>query len=157
MGKLLPIEIVGQYMRSAPVDVEKLADALGMTVRRELLPNDISGKIQCEAKGGPCTITVNATHPDTRQRFTLAHEIAHYILHRDAIGDGIVDNGMYRSGKSEKIERQANQYAAEILMPWNLVIKKYRSGKMTAADLAREFEVSPAVAEIRLKELRSYL
>jgi Zn-dependent peptidase ImmA (M78 family) len=157
MSKLLPIEIVGKYMRSAPVDVEKLARALGMTVRRELLPNDISGKIECEANGGPCTITVNARHPDTRQRFTLAHEIAHFILHRDAIGDGIIDNGMYRSGKSEKIERQANQYAAEILMPWKLVIERYRAGKMTPSDLARDFEVSPAVAEIRLKELRSYL
>lgn len=157
MSKLLPIEIVGQYMRHAPVDVEKLAHALGMVVRRELRHDDQSGRIECEANGGPCIITVNATHPESRQRFTIAHEIAHFILHRDAIGDGIVDDGMYRSGKPEKLERQANQYAAEILMPWKLVIDKYRAGKTTPAELAREFKVSAAVAEIRLRELRSYL
>lgn len=156
MNDHLPIEIVGQYMEQAPVDVEGLAKALGLTVNRELWPDNMSGKIECEPDGGPCTITVNAMHPDSRQRFTIAHEIAHYVLHRDSIGDGIVDNGMYRSGRSEKIERQANQYAAEILMPWKIVIERYRAGKTTPAELAREFKVSPAVAEIRMKELRSY-
>ena len=34
----------------------------------------------------------------TRQRFTIAHKIAHFILHREAIGDGIVDDALYRSG-----------------------------------------------------------
>ncbi len=157
MSDRLPIEIVGQYMERSPVDVEGLARELGLAVKRELWPDNMSGKIECEADGGPCTITVNAIHPETRQRFTIAHEIAHYVLHRDKIGDGIVDNGMYRSGQPEKVEREANKYAAEILMPWKLVIREYRAGKTTAADLARAFKVSPAVAEIRLKELSSYL
>lgn len=157
MSDQLPIEIVGQYMEKAPVDVEALAAALGLTIKREFGPKDMSGKIECEANGGPCSIIINATHTPTRQRFTIAHEIAHFILHRDSIGDGIVDNALYRSGRPEKFERQANQYAAKILMPWNIVIEKYKSGKKTAAELAKEFEVSPAVAEIRLKELRAYL
>ncbi|WP_210327227.1 ImmA/IrrE family metallo-endopeptidase [Methylocystis sp. H4A] len=157
MSDQLPIETVGQYMEQAPVDIEGLATALGLAINRELWPDNKSGKIECEANGGPCTITVNAMHPESRQRFTIAHEIAHFILHRDAIGDGIVDDGMYRSGRSEKIERQANQYAAEILMPWKIVIQKYRAGHQTPTALAREFKVSPAVAEIRMKELRSYL
>ncbi len=156
MTKSLAIEIVGQFMRESPVDVEGLARALDLKIVRRILPDNESGKIECDA-AGPCVVTVNAIHPRTRQRFTLAHEIAHFILHRDEIGDGITDNGMYRSGRPERIEREANRYAADILMPWRLVIEKVRSGKSTAIELAREFDVSAAVAEIRLKELQAYL
>jgi Zn-dependent peptidase ImmA (M78 family) len=34
-------------------------------------------------------------HHPNRQRFTLAHEIAHYVLHRDLVENGIVDDTMY--------------------------------------------------------------
>ena len=156
MNRSLPIEIVGEFMRCAPVDVEGLASAIGLEIVRRPMPDDISGKIECEADGGPCTITVNSTHAKTRQRFTIAHEIAHFILHRDMVGDGITDDGRYRSkGLSDQIERQANNYAADILMPWKLVLEKRNEGKTTAAEMAREFQVSEAVAEIRLRELRS--
>jgi hypothetical protein len=149
----LPIEIVGRFMREAPVDVEGLARELGLSVVREMLPDQVSGKIACD-NGGACAVTINAGHPGTRQRFTLAHEIAHFILHRDLIGDGVVDNARYRSvGLSDYIERQANRYAADILMPSKLVIEKYRGGLRGAAQFAQEFGVSTAVAEIRLKEL----
>jgi Zn-dependent peptidase ImmA (M78 family) len=152
----LPIEVVGDFMRSAPVNVEGLAAALGLEIQRKNLPDNVSGKIECETIG-PCKITVNSIHPRTRQRFTIAHEIAHFILHRDLIGDGIIDDGMYRSGRSKLLERQANQYAANILMPWQLVVEKqHRQGITTALDMAKIFEVSPAVAEIRLKELQAF-
>ncbi len=157
MKKALPIEIVGQYMHSAPVDVEKLAAAIGLEIDRKPLFDNVSGKIECQ-NGGPCKITFNSTHPKTRQRFTIAHEIAHYILHRDLIGDGVTDDGRYRSKDlSDPVERQANSYAADILMPWRLVVAKHREGLRAPAEFARAFGVSEKVAEIRLKELRSYL
>jgi hypothetical protein len=37
--------------------------------------------------------------------------------HRDLIGDGLIDDGMYRSKLGGDYERQANRFAAEILMP----------------------------------------
>lgn len=158
MDRQLPIEVVGEFMRSAPVDLERLAHAIGLEVTRAPLFDDVSGKIECEANGGPCKITINSTHPRTRQRFTLAHEIAHFILHRDMIGDGIEDDCKYRSkGLSDSFERQANNYAANILMPWKLVLAKWKAGRRTPAEMARDFEVSEAVAEIRLKELRYIL
>lgn len=152
----LPIEIVGGFMAGpAPIDVFALARELGVDVVAAPMRDDISGKIECD-RGGPCRITVNAMHHPRRQRFTVAHEIAHYVLHRDLIGDGIEDNGKYRSKQqSDSVERQANRYAAEILMPWRLVAEKFQSGLQTPAALAREFAVSEAVAEIRLLELSS--
>ncbi|HCM3005245.1 TPA: ImmA/IrrE family metallo-endopeptidase, partial [Klebsiella pneumoniae] len=59
-----------------------------------------------------------------RQRFTLAHEIAHFLLHRDRIGDGITDDILYRSKLSDFMEVQANRLAADILMPGHLLEKK---------------------------------
>ena len=147
----LPTEIVGDYMEHCPVDVTGLADELGLKVVYARLASDVSGKIECGRRG--CKITVNSTHGQSRQRFTIAHEIAHYVLHRELIGDGIVDDGLYRSAQPSAIERQANQYAADILMPWRLVRKAYRRGTTSACGLASMFQVSSAVAEIRLKEL----
>lgn len=77
-----------------------------------------------------------------------------YVLHRDKIGDGIVDDALYRSERGGAIERQANNYGASILMPAPLVGEKWRAGATTAASLARAFQVSPAVAAIRIEELR---
>lgn len=151
MANLLPIEIATQFMNSAPVDVTGLARALGLSVTRRAMEN-ISGSIKC-SKDGRCEIEINSLHSNTRQRFTLAHEIAHYILHRDLIGDGITDNALYRSAQPSAIERQANQFAARILMPAHLVRRFHNEGITSADRMAAKFEVSPAVADIRLKEL----
>jgi Zn-dependent peptidase ImmA (M78 family) len=146
-------DIIADFTRAAPVDVYGLARALGLEIRETELDKDISGKIEKNWLGS-YTISVNARHPFTRRRFTVAHEIAHFILHRDMIGDGIVDDAMYRSKKGDEIERQANAYAATILMPAPLVISKFRATEKSFAGMAAAFEVSSEVAEIRMRELR---
>ncbi len=147
-------DIVSSFARSAPVSVYDLASRLDLDVVTDnSLHKNISGKI-ARQDGGRYRVTLNGLHSRTRRRFTLAHEIAHYVLHRDLIGNGIEEDALYRSGKTNDVEREANRYAAQILMPWQLVLGKYVPGKTTALDIAREFDVSLAVAEIRLKELQ---
>ena len=147
------MEIVTAYMNNIPVQVDKLAVALGLRLEYESLPDDISGKIKYNSYD-QFIITVNRNHPPVRRRFTIAHEIAHFVLHRDLIGDGVEDDGLYRSRSlSSAVERQANRYAADILMPWWQVTSRYREGVRTAVEMAAIFCVSVAVAEIRLKEL----
>jgi Zn-dependent peptidase ImmA (M78 family) len=153
-NELLPVEIVGKHMQQAPVDLESLARSLGLHVHTAHHWGDnISGKIECQIDG-PCVVTINGKHSLKRQRFTLAHEIAHFVLHREKIGDGITDDGRYRSLASfDSEEREANRYAAAILMPHRLVREAYDTGCNTARDLSRKFDVSEAVAEIRMREL----
>jgi len=110
-------------------------------------PDSMSGMIRKE--GDDCKIYVNKSHFETRRRFTIAHEIAHFILHKDLIGDGIVDDALYRSNLSNKIEAQANSFAAEILMPWDL-LNKYLPTYNNVSDLARIFNVSKSAMSIRL-------
>ena len=123
-------------MKTVPVDVRGLATALGLKVVEDRLSPNVSGKIERDWFADDAfVITVNASHSETRKRFTIAHEIAHFVLHRDQIGDGVTDDGMYRSETlSTSVERQANQYAADILMPWNLVQSDpaFRAGRAGA-------------------------
>jgi hypothetical protein len=156
----LPIEIVRRFSnRGAPVNVDSLALELGLKVHRDAsLGPEISGKIikALPPTGGPTgyAIFVNYTHPSGRQRFTIAHEIAHFVLHRDLIGDGIEDDALYRSKLNEWYETQANRMAADILLPADLVREAYRvHGIKSLAGLSARFEVSVDAIRIRLKEL----
>lgn len=152
-----PTDVIAAFTRKTPVDVYGLANALGLEVVQDATLSDrISGKIE-RSWSGSVTITVNANHSKTRQRFTVAHEIAHFVLHRDEIGDGIKDDALYRSDLSEAIERQASSYAATILMPAPEVREAFARGVDTPIQLAQAFKVSPKVAEIRMKELRLHV
>ncbi len=109
-------------------------------------------------------ITVAANDPHTRQRFTLVHELGHYMLHRKLIGDGLDDDRAYRStevGKYHKTligpreEIVANRFAANLLMPLELVAREWNARKRdkspkTVAEMAQLFKVSKRSMDIRL-------
>ena len=127
-----------------------LAKALGLEVYRVSdWPNDLSGMIKRNADGD-YEIQVNSAHPESRRRFTIAHEIGHFVLHKDLIGDGIADDGLYRSGLSGSIEQEANQFAADLLMPWHLMNVAMTKGYKDIATLAKAFQVSKYAMSIRL-------
>jgi hypothetical protein len=53
-----------------------------------------------------------------RRRFTAAHEFGHYLLHRKKYPDGLRSNEAAIDGRSGiEIEREANEFAASLLMP----------------------------------------
>lgn len=147
-------EIIRAHQARWPVPVVRLARALGVEVYdADGWPNNISGRIyRSEENGGESgyAIDVNEDHPLTRQRFTVAHEIGHFMLHRDRIGDELYDDGLYRSGLPSAMETQANQMAAEILMPKKLITRAMTQGIKDPAVLAQMFKVSEASMRIRL-------
>lgn len=148
-----PIEVVSRFLDSAPVDLGAMAEALGLDVRYDAaMPADVSGSIR--RVGERFRVEINGQHGKARQRFTLAHEIAHYVLHRDLIGDGITDNALYRSRLSNDLETQANRFAVEILMPARVLRSLYlRDGVRDLASLTSRFVASDAAMRIRLKSL----
>lgn len=152
----LPLAIAGRFLDTAPVNLLAMAEALGLQVNMEAdLPDDISGSIIRGGDGAAgYRIDVNRRHSVYRKRFTLAHEISHYLLHREQIGDGIRDNAMYRSSLSDFLEVQANRNAAQILMPSSLVRRVYGAGLRWVAGLSQAFQVSDEAMRIRLKQLR---
>jgi len=146
-------EIFDKYSTSAPVKLIAIANDLGINVKTDDLGSQVSGVIKKDKNSGGAsgyTIIVNNADNKRRQRFTIAHEIAHFLLHRQYIGDGIQEDPLYRSGLPTTMERQANKLAAIILMPKDLVDKlmiKYNNNK---AEVANALEVSRQALEIWL-------
>lgn len=143
-------EIIMRHQQSAPVKVGAIATDLGVKVRISDLPLSVSGTLSRDPDDRDrWIIRVNRHEHRNRQRYTIAHEIAHFVLHRDAIGSEVVDDTFYRSGLSERREFEANALAAEILMPWPL-IRALMKEDASATQLARRLEVSEAAMHIRL-------
>lgn len=148
--------IIERFTQDAPVDVEGMTRELGITLVREPMEPDIAGKIIRENSGrSPAgySIYLNSGDVPRRQRFTLAHELGHYVLHQDLIGDGLIDSAMYRSKLGDWYERQANRWAADTLMPAGLVRGLYRGGMRSLAELSNTLDVSEQAVRIRLSEL----
>ena len=116
--------IIKKYQNAESVKVGALAEEFGLTVLLATLPTLISGEIRPDPKNkGKFIVKVNAHQHKNRQRFTIAHEIAHFLLHRDLIKEGVVESVLFRSSLSNAIEAQANRLAADILMPPELIEK----------------------------------
>ena len=163
-------------VRAPPVPVEKIAKSLGAWVRHSPLDDELSGMIYI--KGSTPIIGVNSLHHPNRQRFTIAHEIAHLQLHKDSIIDQVhVDRkfpvlmrdaipGLRRDANSatgtEHMEIEANQFAAELLMPSSLLIKMLEKEKFDIDDegplegLAKKFRVSKQALEFRIRNMQSF-
>lgn len=149
------LSILNEYIsdQDAPIRVLPLAARLGLKVYSVPWPGDISGKIQKDSgRGGTSgfAIFVNKDHPEVRRRFTVAHEIAHYVLHERMIGDGVFDDALYRSGLPHQEEVQANALAADILMPRSKVREMQSLYGTDIAKLAAAFNVSERAMGIRL-------
>src|ERR1700755_157089 len=121
------LSIIKNHWNDGPGPVDTIASEIGTPVLRANLPPNISGLITTDGDG--YKIVVNGRHSIERQRFTIAHEIGHYIYHRDLLGKGTGDTLAYRAEGTEipnkhitaTHERQANIFAANLLMPNHLI------------------------------------
>jgi Zn-dependent peptidase ImmA (M78 family) len=146
-------EIIKKHQKTTPVDIVAIAQDLGINVYRAKGSSDLAGKVVKDSEyGGESgyAIFVNSNDSPRRQRFTISHEVAHFLLHKDEIGDGIVEDALYRSGLSNKKEAEANKVAAEILMPWHLINQVMNDKIKSIQDLAEIFQVSESAMSIRL-------
>lgn len=147
-------ELIVRFQRQAPVDLQGLARALGLAVKAATLGPGKSGEIRPDGEGG-YIIRVNRHDSLGRQRFTVAHEIAHFLLHRDLIGSGISDDALYRSNQSDRVEAEANRLASDIVMPSSLVMNAIKVAEdLGVADIANQlaesFQVSPIAMKIKM-------
>jgi Zn-dependent peptidase ImmA (M78 family) len=136
---------------------------MGAQVRYSPFDDDLSGMIYI--KDGIPIIGVNSLHHPHRQRFTIAHELGHLELHREMITSKVhVDKDfpvLMRNPKSatgtEKVEIEANQFAAELLMPEALIKQALENEPFDIDDdspieeLAKKFRVSRQALEYRIR------
>lgn len=149
-----------------PVRVDAVAHRLGVRVEFVPLGEEVSGLLIIENDQG--TIGINETHPLVRQRFTLAHEIGHYVLHRGQSELFIDKNftAVFRDSRSSsgehRAEIQANQFAAALLMPRSLLEAEISARGFDLGDewalekLAADFIVSTQAMAFRLSNLGTF-
>ena len=145
-------EALDELHNEFPVPVGKICSALGIKASHNEMPNNESGKIFLE--DSKYYIQVNFKHIPTRRRFTIAHELGHYCLHKKLLeeqGQILERNDVSRAGIDEK-EIQANSFAAELLMPRHEVLKQYNLLE-SIQQLAEYFFVSELAIQVRLVNL----
>lgn len=148
------------------IDIIKFANSLNINVFGVDLKNQNS-YIRKNQITGNYEIYVNYGHSKERQRFSIAHEIAHYLLHKDKIDNSaaIIERKGYNSLNIEE-EREADKIAVSLLTPQEIVIEYLNSIKVNKNteitidilnNFMNKFNISKPFAIIRLKELGYYI
>ena len=134
------------------IDPVTIASEFGFTVFKSTFDSDnISGMVinSNEEK----SIYINENDSINRQRFTVAHELGHIILHHEANEESFKEVDFRTNSGFDVRESQANSLAAALLMPRkkaNEIWKKLKD----VDDFADAFKVSKQAASIRLENLR---
>lgn len=139
-------------LEDLPVNVEKIAEKHNVNIIKQPLSTNMSGVFF--KKGNRLFLAVNSKHNEHRQRFTIAHEIGHYILHSRNEILYYDNHPFFRADNvlnSDEVE--ANSFAAELLIPQELVIKLIDNGVRSIQELAGRFNVSEDAMRYRLTNL----
>lgn len=150
-----------------PVPVEKIAKSLGARVRFSPFDDELSGFVFI--KNGVPIIGVNSLHHPNRQRFTIAHEIAHLQLHPQYItrkvhvdkkfSEPVLKRDASSATGNERLEVEANQFAAALLMPSDILNGLLEDSPIDIEDessieeWSKEFNVSKAALQYRIRNL----
>jgi Zn-dependent peptidase ImmA (M78 family) len=146
-------------------EIISLANQLGIKVFAEELWPYESGFLEYAPTCGSASnyrIVVNSRHPVERQRFTVAHEMGHFLLHhedddfttRSEVSHRSDDFFEYLDADDPVQEREANGLAAALLMPPNLFRPAFFELLGDARALATRFGVSEVAVKGRIRELR---
>jgi len=155
----------------APVPLEEIASAAGIGEIKPLSSDGFEGMLISNPEKSEGVVFVNQNRPRPRQRFTIGHELGHFLLpwHRNLQGDSLLfectaedmrTRGNAAPGSRKDWEIQANEFASEILMPRRLfktgMKRKDEPDLLHVQDLSRQFETSVEATALRYVALSDY-
>ena len=164
--------IIEEYNgKQSRIDVEKIARNMGLKIIVDDLGKNVTGVLFIKNGQGVIGYNPDENTSNVRKRFTIAHELGHYILHR-------LDNNIFVDKKEfkavfrrdhnsttgeHKQEREANAFAAALLMPEHLLIKEINKKSFDLGGdndiintLASKFEVSTQAMAYRIANLNLF-
>lgn len=141
-----------RWNRYLPVRVDLIAQQMGVRLNpTQGAPYSGHFYSAADTPFGAPLIEFNTSDSAARQRFTIAHELGHYIL-----GHGTSPRdypNVFSSAPANPNERAANQFAAELLMPAEAVQLMLNRGYRSIDELANIFGVSSAAMGYRMINL----
>lgn len=136
--------------RPAEIALDDLAYGLGIEVIYRPLTGADAHLVRVGEKGG---VTINANIPEIgRQRFALAHELGHWVLHRGRTQVFLCTNENLRDYRSSAEEAEANAFAAALLLPMAMMPPEYERAAPSIAviaAMAAHFNVTLMAAALR--------
>jgi Zn-dependent peptidase ImmA (M78 family) len=151
-------------------NIIKLANDLGVKVLEEdLLPYERGFLERAPSLGSQSgwVVRINKTDRPETQKFTVAHEVGHFVLHGARLEgldtldgrvnrntEGSLDPFSYLEGRDRMMEAEANAFAAALLMPKNLFEPAFLRLGGNVDAIARLFAVSESAVARRVRELR---
>jgi Zn-dependent peptidase ImmA (M78 family) len=95
-------EIANACEKKSPINIESIIRSYGILLDRKAeLHRDIAGQIELMSDGNTYKISTNKQDGYYRQRFTMAHELGHFLFHSSLLGEGVDDNKAYRSSREK--------------------------------------------------------
>lgn len=135
--------------KTLPVNPSAIAYAMGAKIIYDPLLS-VSGYFELDEDKKTPIIYVNPLDSAVRQRFTIFHELGHFVLKHGPSPRDPSQN--YNRQNYDRAEVMANQFAAEMIMPSDIVFL-YANGDYTIGQMAQLFNVSEKAMRIRLKSL----
>lgn len=151
------------------VPIDKIVRSYGIEIKLDKVDDDLSGFLVRENKGQKRSlIGANKSHHPHRQRFTIAHELGHFLLHQgepvhlDEDRQAFTINMRNRESSrgEDNDEREANLFAAELLMPAKFLQNDLSEKNLDLLGddafldkLARKYKVSTQALTFRLANL----
>lgn len=132
-----------------PVDPVRLAQALGATVGTVAAPEVSQAVLEIGREGNAWLGTQSGTAP-AAARFAVAHLMGHWLLGHGAWKDRAEH---FTAACRNHHERQANEFAAAILLPKDQVLALVHHSALLVDEMAVQFGASRALMEYRLKLL----
>lgn len=143
------------HLKVTPLDIKAVAEKIfNIEIREDKFDKGVSGFL--ERIGGKWCIFINQYESELRKRFTIAHELGHFIKHRDKYmlsGSSTPDLIFFRDKTIDPMEKEANDFAADLLMPKDIFIEKIKSGCNTLEKLSEAFQLSTSAVKYRAYKL----
>lgn len=139
-----------------PVNIEAICKAYGVNIYKRRMPNDLSGMIVKRAHNDTADAFIDMDEPDIRQRFTLAHELGHFIERTKVAHD---DEFGFQEIRSSSLSEDyfpheffADEFAGSLLIPRKKLSELQKQGK-AEDEIAKAFKVSVAALRKRISSL----
>ncbi len=145
--------LINDYNLTPPINLESICKNLNIKIKEVDFDDGLSGMLTKQ------TIYLSTNIHENRKRFTLAHELGHYLIHKkqDNSYKGVRFRSEHIASQEKNEEREANHFASLLLIPTKFINDEIKDlqeiSEEFILELAKKYQVSSIAMTIRLEKL----